>query len=76
MVSTCFSHARHWFSLFGCVGARTPVCVRCGAPNPRPLSKDDYGYLRHLLEAGVRANSAVRAAVATAEHDTTEGDTR
>ena len=36
--SRCPGNARHWFAIPGYVGYRSPVCVRCGAPNPRPLS--------------------------------------
>jgi hypothetical protein len=27
--------AIHWFTYYGWVGSSSPVCVRCGAPNPR-----------------------------------------
>ena len=27
--------ARHWFAYYGWPGSSSPVCVRCGAPNPR-----------------------------------------
>lgn len=38
MKTKCPGHGRHWFSLWGAVGVRTPTCQRCGAPNPRPLT--------------------------------------
>jgi len=45
-VSRCHGHLRHWFSvdarLAGGIGLRSPVCVRCGAPNPTPLTTDDW----------------------------------
>lgn len=25
---------RHWFAYYGWVGSSSPVCRRCGAPNP------------------------------------------
>ena len=34
----CPGRARHWRTAFGAVGMRTPVCVYCGSPNPRPLA--------------------------------------
>jgi hypothetical protein len=36
----CPGHARHWFSIM--VGVRAPVCVRCGHPNPKPLTEQDW----------------------------------
>jgi hypothetical protein len=36
-VSRCRDRARHWRIAWGTVGLRTPVCVYCGSPNPRPL---------------------------------------
>lgn len=41
----CPGHHRHWFSVHGQAYLRSPVCVRCGAPNPRPLSEEDLGNL-------------------------------
>lgn len=35
----CSTGWRHWFTVYGAVGMRAPVCQRCGAPNPRPLSE-------------------------------------
>jgi hypothetical protein len=32
---------RHWFAYYGSPGTSSPVCVRCGAPNPRYRSHDD-----------------------------------
>lgn len=26
---------RHWFTYYGWPGSSSPVCVRCGAENPR-----------------------------------------
>jgi hypothetical protein len=33
------SHSRHWFTVYGNPGLRSPVCRRCGIPNPRPLTE-------------------------------------
>jgi len=40
MKKGCRGRARHWRIAFGTVGLRTPVCVYCGSPNPKPLT--DY----------------------------------
>jgi hypothetical protein len=37
--------ARHWFSFYGMPGFRSPVCRRCGAPNPVPLTEDEWADL-------------------------------
>lgn len=31
----------HWFAYYGVVGSSSPICVRCGAPNPRYRPDDD-----------------------------------
>jgi hypothetical protein len=31
----CPGNGRHWFSEYGSAGFVVPMCVRCGAPNPR-----------------------------------------
>lgn len=41
----CPGNARHWFSVHGQAYLRSPVCVRCGAPNPRPLTDDQWDQL-------------------------------
>jgi hypothetical protein len=38
----CPGHGRHWFSVHGQAYLRSPVCVRCGAPNPRPLTAEQW----------------------------------
>jgi hypothetical protein len=38
VVSCPSGYVRHWFTVHGRVGLRSPVCVRCGAENPDPLS--------------------------------------
>lgn len=44
---------RHWFTLYGWVGVRTPTCQRCGDPNPNITDeqREEYeGLMRHLRE--------------------------
>lgn len=41
----CPGHQRHWFTVRGAVGLRSPICVRCGAENPRSLTTDDWWQL-------------------------------
>ena len=36
---------RHWFTRRGSVGEASPVCVRCGVPNPK--ATDSYCGCRH-----------------------------
>jgi hypothetical protein len=40
-MSRCPVQARHWFAYYGYVGSSSPVCVRCGAPNPNYRPDDD-----------------------------------
>ena len=44
-MSRCPGRARHWRIAFRTVGLRTPVCVYCGSPNPRPLKEYEWGDL-------------------------------
>jgi len=66
----CPHRARHWRIAFGTVGLRTPVCVYCGSPNPRPLTDQEWGelldwsriasvgdHVRTAIEEHLRANS-------------------
>jgi hypothetical protein len=46
----CPHRARHWFTVVGHVGLRSPVCVSCGAPNPRPLSEHDWAELMYYRD--------------------------
>lgn len=39
--------SRHWRVIRGTVGMRSPVCVCCGSPNPKPLTDDEW---RDLIE--------------------------
>jgi len=41
----CPGHMRHWFAPHGIPYVRSPRCVRCGAPNPRPLSDEELDEL-------------------------------
>ena len=45
MADRCPHRARHWRIAFGTVGLRTPVCVYCGSPNPKPLTDDEWAAL-------------------------------
>lgn len=36
----CPHNERHWFT--GPPGLRLPFCLRCGAPNPKPLNEDEW----------------------------------
>lgn len=49
-MNRCPNRTRHWFSLHGMVGVRSPVCVRCGAPNPRPLTADEQATYEYWKE--------------------------
>jgi hypothetical protein len=51
-MSGCKYGRRHWFSVYGAPGLRTPVCVRCEAPNPRPLSDDEWVALTDFRTMG------------------------
>lgn len=47
-MARCIGRYRHWRIAFGTVGMRTPVCVYCGSPNPKPLTDDEWAQLIHL----------------------------
>jgi hypothetical protein len=47
----CTGGARHWFTVVGAVGLRSPVCRRCGAPNPR-ITEDELAEYRAMVERG------------------------
>jgi hypothetical protein len=55
---------RHWRIAIGTVGMRTPVCVWCGSPNPRPLAGWEWRDLIDWVEHYDRAGKHVRAAIA------------
>jgi hypothetical protein len=38
---TCKTGGRHWYAYYGWVGSSSPVCVRCGEPNPNYRREDD-----------------------------------
>jgi len=38
-------YGRHWFIAPRTIGLRTPVCIRCGSPNPRRLTESEWGDL-------------------------------
>lgn len=52
----CRGHLRHWFSAraysAGGSGLRVPFCERgCGAPNPRPLTDDEWDEYTYYVES-------------------------
>jgi hypothetical protein len=64
MSTRCQCRARHWRIAFGTVGLRTPVCVYCGSPNPRPLADwewDDLIGWSQDHNVGDHARSAIEA---------------
>lgn len=48
----CGHNARHWFSAYGMPGLRRPTCVRCGAPNPRPLTEAEQREFEFAVARG------------------------
>jgi hypothetical protein len=61
----CPHRARHWFTIHGVVGLRSPVCTDCGAPNPRPLNDEEWAELLGWQEmTGRRFTGHVGAAIA------------
>jgi hypothetical protein len=46
----CPGHGRHWFTFYGQPGLRSPVCIRCAHPNPRPLKPGEWDALLHYRE--------------------------
>ena len=64
MATRCPGRVRHWRIAFRTVGLRTPVCVYCGSPNPRPLSEGEWGDLLHWAadnSVGDHVRSAIEA---------------
>jgi hypothetical protein len=47
VTAPCPGRFRHWRIAIGTVGLRTPVCVYCGSPNPKPLSATEW---RELID--------------------------
>lgn len=45
-LARCVTGGRHWFTLYGRVGARSPVCVRsgCDVKNPRWSEERDRSF--------------------------------
>jgi hypothetical protein len=65
---------RCWYSIPANVGLRSPVCVRCGNPNPRPLSDDQWADLLWYREVRGRPfraeiEQAIQARIAATAND-------
>lgn len=67
-VGGCPGHQRHWYALYGHPGMRSPVCVRCGADNPRELTDEEWGNLIYLAGFG-SLGKYVDSAIAAFERD-------
>lgn len=65
----CPGHGRHWFTVYGMPTTRSPVCVRCGATNPRPLSEDEWD---EVIAVGA-GSSFIRRAIAERASASSEG---
>lgn len=61
--SRCIGRARHWRIAWGTVGLRTPVCVYCGSPNPRPLTRWEWDDLIEWSKTGANMGEHVRTAI-------------
>jgi hypothetical protein len=64
MPDRCPGRARHWRIAFGTVGLRSPVCVCCGSPNPKPLTDEEWAALidyASLGNPGRRIREAIEA---------------
>jgi len=57
---------RHWFTVWGHPGLRSPVCLHCGAPNPRPLTDQDWAGLINVRDqrGGPWPNRGLEQAIA------------
>jgi hypothetical protein len=61
-MSRCPAMERHWFTVWGRTGLRSPVCMNCGAPNPRPLSDTGWATLvSYLSRHAVPNDDLIRA---------------
>lgn len=58
---SCRYGVRHWFSVR--VGMRSPVCTRCAADNPRPLTLDDWEQLIQYREVGGHLQGSILTAL-------------
>ncbi len=66
-MSACPGRFRHWRIAFRTVGLRTPVCVFCGSPNPKPLADWEWdeliGWSKHQ-SVGDYVRSAIESRLA------------
>jgi hypothetical protein len=44
-MSRCLVMTRHWFTVWGQRGLRSPVCMNCGTLNPRSLTDQEWAEL-------------------------------
>jgi hypothetical protein len=73
-MTDCRGYQRHWFTLRGMVGARSPKCVRCGAPNPVELTNDDWWMVLSLAPGLIDDPEALRVRLLEEEErDAIEG---
>jgi hypothetical protein len=66
---------RHWRIVPRTVGIRAPVCIYCGSPNPRPLSKDEWITLidwANHYNVGIRCRTAIEEREAAARNATAD----
>lgn len=64
MSTRCPGRGRHWRTAIGTVGLRTPVCVWCGSPNPRPLTDHEWEALidwSRISSVGDHVRTAIEA---------------
>lgn len=70
-MNRCPGRARHRRIAWGTVGLRTPVCVYCGSPNPRPLTRCEWDDLADWINSGANVGEHVRAAMAARPQEAT-----
>jgi len=72
-MTRCRDRARHWRIAFGTVGLRTPVCVYCGSPNPKPLADHEW---EALIEHSREFNVGDHVRTAIEAHEAQHGEVR
>jgi hypothetical protein len=65
MSSRCIGSTRHWFTIYGMPGLRSPFCVRgCGTPNPVPLEPREWDELLYYRDRYGRLDAEAERAIA------------